>query len=445
MSDPSAAYASLPLRVVGRDLRVPLADGGAIPYVHLDYAASAPCLQRVRDDLDALLPWYSSVHRGAGFASAVCTEIYAASRGTVAAFVGARASDHTVFTRNTTDAIHLLASVLPRGTVVFGFASEHHANLLPWRRGAAVTLPLPSSPHEAVRILDRALSRTPGVHRLVAVTGASNVTGEIWPIAALAACAHRHGARILVDAAQLAPHRAIDITAMELDWVALSAHKMYAPFGAGALIGRADWLDDGAPYLAGGGAARRVTGVDIEWSTGPARHEGGTPNVLGAAAFASACRALAGVGMLAVARHEAVLLERAREGLARIPGIESFALWGPSSARIGIVAFNLRGWHHAHLAAVLSAEYGIGVRDGAFCAHSFIDALVGDRRGAVRASFGIGSQADDIDRLVAALVEIAERDPAESDERRQPRSESHAPPDLVRRFAAHGGPHFVGA
>src|SRR5688500_2593473 len=106
MSGPSAAYASLPLSVVARDLRVPLADGDSIPYVHLDYAASAPCLQRVREDLDALLPWYSSVHRGAGFASAVCTEIYAASRRTVAAFVGARASDHTVFTRNTTDAIH---------------------------------------------------------------------------------------------------------------------------------------------------------------------------------------------------------------------------------------------------------------------------------------------------------------------------------------------------
>ncbi len=411
-----ADAAELPLPLVGADLVVPLVTGERVRYVNLDCAASAPCLRAVHEAVTALLPWYSSVHRGAGFASAVMTDAYDEARAIVAELVGARPDDAVVFTRNTTDSLNLLAAALPADTTVVSFASEHHANLLPWRRGDSVLLPIPASPEEALARVDAALGAATARHRLLAVTGASNVTGELWPLAELAAVAHRRGARIAIDAAQLAPHRSIDVAALDADYLALSAHKLYAPFGAGVLVGRSDWLDAAEPYLAGGGAVRRVTVERTEWARGAARHEAGTPNVLGAVALAAACRTLGGVGMDAVAAHEARLLARATAGLARVPGLEILSMWGPSSPRVGIVAFTVDGWHPSALAAALSAEHGVGVRDGAFCAHPFVASLVGagpDGRspGAVRASFGVGTSTDDLDRLLCAVEELVARGP----------------------------------
>src|SRR5262249_31332910 len=150
----------------------------------------------------------------------------------------------------------------------------------------------PRSRDEALVRAEDALRRLSTRHRLLAVTGAGNVTGELWPLAELASLAHRHGARIAVDAAQLAPHRAIDLTALDVDYLACSGHKLYAPFGGGALVGRLDWLEAARPYLAGGGAIRHVTIDEVEWGNGPARHEAGTPNVVGIVSMAAACRAL---------------------------------------------------------------------------------------------------------------------------------------------------------
>ena len=402
-----------PLPIVGADLQVPLVFGGTVRYVNLDCAASASCLRSVQDAVQCLLPWYSSVHRGAGFAATVTTEVLAASRDAVARFLHARPDDAVVFTKNTTDALNLLAGALPDDTTVITFASEHHANLLPWRTGRHVHLLVPRSPEEALTRADVAFRAVRSRHRLLAVSGASNVTGELWPIAEFSTLAHRHGARIVVDAAQLAPHRSIDMTSLGIDYLALSGHKLYAPFGGGALVGRPDWLDAARPYLAGGGAVRRVTLADVEWTDGPARHEAGTPNVVGAAALAAACRALSRVGMASVSWHEKQLLEALSEGLRSIPGLEILSMWGPGSARVGIVAFNVKGWHPSALAAALSAEHGIGVRDGAFCAHPLLGALVGEGQvpAAVRASVGVGSTMTDIDRLIGALADLCARGP----------------------------------
>ena len=408
VATPSAAR-DLPLPVLGSELSVPLVTGEHARYVNLDYAASAPCLRSVYDAVATLLPWYSSVHRGSGFASTVTTEIYSAARASVAHFVGARPDDTVVFTRNTTDALNLLASALPPDTTVVTFASEHHANLLPWRRGRHVHLPVPRSTDEAIARAEAALAALPSRHRLLAVTGASNVTGEIWPLEALAQVAHRHGARFAVDAAQLAPHRAIDMAALDADYLAISGHKLYAPFGAGVLVGRRDWLDEAQPYLAGGGAVRNVTVDFTEWADGHARHEAGTPNVVGAAALAAACGALERAGMDRVAAHEAELLARLTSGLADLPGVEILSCFDaaghPPSERIGVVAFNVIGWHHGALAAALGAEYGVGVRSGAFCAHPLCATLAASS-GAVRASFGAGSTLAEIERFLAATTEL---------------------------------------
>ncbi|GAB3951907.1 aminotransferase class V-fold PLP-dependent enzyme [Micromonospora vulcania] len=390
--------------------------------INLDYAATAPCARAAADAVTELLPWYASVHRGAGALSRRSTLAYEQARQTIGDFFGARAEDHVIFTRNTTDALNLLARALPAGTTVVTFAGEHHANLLPWPRGS-VRLPVPTDPDGAVRALAAALTElrrdsNPALPVLVAVTGASNVTGERWPVAELARVAHRHGARIVLDAAQLAPHAPVDLLALDVDYLAVSGHKLYAPFGAGVLIGRADWLDAAPPYLAGGGATRHVGPAthDVTWVTGPARHEGGTPNLLGAVALAAvygadrrgpgrAGRPRAGAAGPAADRYRR---PAARGGAAHLRR---------GRARVGIVSFVVAGKDSAEVAARLAAEHRIGVRDGLFCAHPLARRLLAEAAGrtglrdlpptALRASIGLGSTTAQVDRLLAALAALS--------------------------------------
>ncbi|MGX1855671.1 aminotransferase class V-fold PLP-dependent enzyme [Streptomyces sp. NBC_01456] len=435
-----------PLPVLGRDVRVPLVTGGEVDYAALDYAASAPALQRVWDDVAAYAPYYGSVHRGAGYLSQLSTDLFENSRRTVAEFLGCRADDQVVFTRSTTDSLNLLAAALPQGTRVFVFETEHHASLLPWEQRAdvAVTyLSAPRTPQQAVEGLEKALAElaaSPAVAggepygpALVCVTGASNVTGELWPVRELAAAAHAHGARIVLDAAQLVPHHPVDLAELDVDWVAFSGHKLYAPFGCGVLAGRADWLRDAAPYLAGGGASRKVTrrvsgegagGVDVEWHTTAARHEAGSPNVIGAYAIASACQALTEAGFPELIAREQALIERVRAGLAEVPEVQVLSLFGADAARVGVLSFVVEGWNSSHFAAALSAEYGIGVRDGLFCAHPLVRTLLGSEPqdpgecgapeaapgerslNAIRVSFGAGTPEEHIDRFLHAVREL---------------------------------------
>jgi selenocysteine lyase/cysteine desulfurase len=383
--------------VAGSRLTVPLVDGRHVQYANLDHAASAPCLDAVQDAVNELLPWYASVHRGAGLASQVSTKVYERARHVVREFVGARGADEVVFTRNTTDALNLLARALPSKTSVIVFDTDHHAAILPWR-GPNVFRVTPTANVE--RDLDEALARTPTGPRLVVVTGAANVTGELWPVARLSAVARRHGARVALDAAQLAPHRPVDVRALDVDYVVLSGHKLYAPFGAGALVGRADWLRAAHPYLAGGGATRHVTERSVSWNYGPERHEAGSPNVVGAHALAVACQTLA-ANWDAVVAHEEALLDRLRTGLAAIPGVRQLSIFDDGAPRVGVVSFTVEGQDPGLVAAYLSAEHGIGVRDGAFCAHVAVNRLTGGR--AVRASLGLGSTAEHVDRLLTAL------------------------------------------
>jgi selenocysteine lyase/cysteine desulfurase len=385
---------------------VPLVQGGCARWVNLDYAASAPALQAVAAQLAQVLPLYASVHRGASYASQACTAAYEAARSQVAAFTGARDDDVAVFTRNTTDALNLLASAVP-GPVVY-LDIEHHANLLPWQERRDRLVPARGTLEETLAAVEAELARRPAA--LLTVTGASNVTGECLPLARLARIAHRHGARLAVDGAQLVPHRRVDLRDSGADYLALSGHKMYAPFGAGALIGRRDWLDAAPAWLAGGGSVREVTVDGVRLAAAPARHEAGTPNVLGAIALAAACRELAALPDGAVEAHESALLSLLDEGLAAV-GARVLRLWPDAPDRVPAVSFTVPGVPAARVAAYLSAEHGIGVRDGRFCAHPLL-ARLGADDGAVRVSLGLGSQADDIDRLIAALGQLSTAGPA---------------------------------
>ena len=396
------------LPVVGGSLQAPLIDGRVVRHVNLDYAASAPALQAVADHVTEVLPYYASVHRGVGYASQVSTNLFESARATIAAFVGARADDVTIITRNTTDSLNLLAGAVPTtgpgGGEVLVLDVEHHANLLPWTAGPHRVLPTADTVALTLATLEAALVERPAT--LVAVTGCSNVTGELLPIEPIVALAHAHGARVVVDAAQLAPHRRIDLSTLGVDYLAFSGHKLYAPFGAGVLIGRRDWLDTAAPYLAGGGAVRTVsTDGFADWAPAPARHEGGTPNVLGAAALAAACRTIEALPEGALETHEAALAQRLTAGLNSIPEVRILQVWADSADRVGVIGFTVAGHDSGRVAAYLSAEHGIGVRDGKFCAHPLL-ARLEVPEGALRASFGVGSRSDDADRLIAALREL---------------------------------------
>ncbi|MFF7940370.1 aminotransferase class V-fold PLP-dependent enzyme [Nocardia gamkensis] len=392
-------------RVSGDELRVPLVHGGSATYANFDYAASAPALAQVTDRVQQLLPYYASVHRGAGYASRISTECYEAARGSVSRFLDAADDQVVVFTRNTTDSLNLLASCVPGDTVVLDI--EHHANFLPWTKRGRRVVQAADTVEETIGRLVAELCSKPVA--LLAVTGASNVTGEVLPLERLATIAHQCGARILVDAAQLAPHRRISLRDTAIDYLAFSGHKLYAPFGAGVLVGKRDWLDAAQPYLAGGGAVREVRSDAAEWASAPQRHEAGSPNVLGAAALAAACDALGGIDAETLAAHEHRLADRLRDGLATIPGVQLLRIWIDSPDSVGIVAFILDDFAPGHVAAYLSAEHGIGVRDGRFCAHPLLARL--GLNGALRASIGLGTTSADVDRLIEAIAILARTGP----------------------------------
>ncbi|SDE31527.1 aminotransferase class V-fold PLP-dependent enzyme [Nocardioides lianchengensis] len=403
MPDPTFRAPLLPL--VGADTLVPVLDGRRMRQANFDAAASAPALREVADRVTEALPWYASVHRGAGYLSQVSTALYESARERIGAYVEARPDDIVVITRNTTDATNLLATVTPGPTLALDL--EHHAALLPWRLGAGSTVLTPApTVAGTLDLLDAELARTP--YALLVVTGASNVTGEALPVDRVVELAHRHGARVLVDGAQLLAHRRLSLAGSGVDYVALSGHKLYAPFGAGALVGRRDWLDEGRPHLAGGGAVTAVGTDSVSWASAPARHEGGTPNLLGAVALATACDVLAGAEH-ALDEHERALRGRLLAGLRTIHGLEVVRLWPEAGEPVGVVTFTVPE-DPTLVASVLAAEHAVALRAGRFCAHPLFERL-GLPAGALRVAVGAGTSSDDVDRLVGALRQVLSEGP----------------------------------
>ncbi len=422
--------------LVGADVRVPVLSGPPRRYINLDNAASTPALACVRETVDEFLGWYGNVHRGVGYKSRLSSWAFEQARDRVARFVGADPADEVVlFCRNTTEAINKLAHRYPfePGDVVLTTLMEHHSNELPWRRVARVV-------HVAVTLdgrvdeedLERKLSAHRGRVRLLAVTGASNVTGYINPIHDWARKVHEAGGRIVVDAAQLAAHRPISMKPKEdpehLDFVAFSAHKMYAPFGVGVLVGARRAFETGDPDIVGGGAVDIVSLESAYWTDLPDREEAGTPDIVGVVALARAIGALEEIGWEAILRHETDLTAGTLERFNAMPGILIYGDTDPAraSSRLGVIPFNVRGVPHALAAAVLACEWGIGTRDGCFCAHPYVRSLLHlsdgeaaqveksilarDRSevpGTVRVSFGLGSTAGEVETLCEALDAVA--------------------------------------
>jgi cysteine desulfurase/selenocysteine lyase len=419
--------------IVGIGTPVPVLDGTERPYVFLDNAASTPAFRRVVDRVVEFLPWYSGVHRGTGFKSLLSTEIFDRAHSAVAHFVGVDPATNTViFTKNTTECVNKLANRFrfSPDDIVVTTMMEHHSNDLPWRKYARVIhVGVMPDGHPDLEELSGVLKRHAGRVKLVAINGASNITGICAPIHTIAGWAHAAGAKIFVDAAQLAAHRAIsmrsDNDSEHIDFLALSAHKLYAPFGTGALVGPADFFEHGEPDAVGGGVVDIVTLDEVAWNHPPHKEEAGSPNVIGGIALAEAVTVLREVGLGKIEEHERDLLDYAYGKLRSMKGI---TLYGPTTDlrdKVGVITFNVDGMHHALVGAIMATEEGIGVRNGCFCAHPYVKHLLrvspeDDRRfteevmagnksnmpGMVRASLGCYSTRDDIDILVDALERI---------------------------------------
>jgi selenocysteine lyase/cysteine desulfurase len=326
--------------LVGDDLAVPCIDGVERRYVLFDAAASTPALPTVAERVQEFLPWYSSVHRGAGWKSQHSTNAYEEARDAALRFAGREGRDDVaILCRNTTEAINHLAYRLRLAPddVVVTTVVEHHANLLPWERAARRRyVECDAGGTFDAAAVAAALDDGPPP-RLLAVTGASNVTGWLPSIDAIVDLAHERDVPVLVDAAQLAPHHPLPT---EADYLAWSGHKMYAPFGIGVLVGPRSTFTDGDPFLAGGGAVDLVDLDESVWTDPPEREEAGSPNVLGAVALHAAVDEFERLGWPTIEDHDRRLGERLRRGSAPSTGFGSSdrpattsCRWRPSWSR----------------------------------------------------------------------------------------------------------------
>ncbi len=375
------------------------------PLVYLDSGATS---QKPAAVLTAEREYYerhnAAAHRGTHLLGEEATEIYEGARGCVAAFVGAASPDEIVFTKNATEAINLVAfgltGSLGPGDEILITEIEHHANLVPWQQLAlrtGATLRWFKALPDGRLDVDPSLvtART----KIVAVTGQSNVTGVIPPVAEIARLAHEAGALVLVDGAQSVPHHPVDVTALGADFLAFSGHKMLGPLGLGVLWGRSDRLDALPPFLTGGSMIEVVRMEETTFLPPPARFEPGVPPVAQAAGLAAAIDYLTALGMDNVAAHEESLTAHALDALQAIPGVR---IIGPDTTkdRGGAVAFGVAGVHPHDVGQVLD-ELGVAVRTGHHCAWPLHRAL--GCQASTRASFYIYNTHDEIEALADAV------------------------------------------
>jgi cysteine desulfurase/selenocysteine lyase len=383
-----------------------LVNGRSVAF--LDSAASA---QKPRQVLDAMREFYehsyANVHRGVYRLAERATTGYETARGKVAGFVNAPSEREVIFTRSATEALNLVAYAwgldnLGPGDVVVVTDLEHHSSFVPWqyvagRTGAAFkAIPIDESGELQLDALD-AIERE-GTVKVVASNLVSNTLGTVNPVRELAAWAHAREAIMVVDAAQAAPHRALDVQALECDFLAISSHKMCGPSGVGALWGRKELLESMAPFNLGGEMIRSVSMERTTWNELPYKFEAGTPAIGEAVGFGAAIDYVLDAGLASIEQHEHDLVEYALERLGEFAWVTTY---GPSpDRRAGIVSLNIDGVHPHDVAQVLDWE-GVAVRAGHHCTQPLMAKL--GVAATVRASFYLYSIPEEIDRLVEGL------------------------------------------
>ena len=408
MIRPASATAPLDVARIRADFPILQRQVNGRPLIYLDNAATT---QKPRQVIDALVDFYTTtnanVHRGVHTLSVESTDMYEAARERIGRFVGARSPEEIVFVRNTTEALNLVAvcwgrDQLKPGDEILATALEHHSNLVPWQRvaqetGARIRL-IHLTPDGTVDLEDYRQLLSPRT-RVVAIAHASNVLGTITDLAEVSDMAHRVGAIVVADGAQSVPNVPTDVTALGIDFLAFSGHKMLGPTGIGALWGRRELLEQMPPFLGGGGMIREVFEDRATWAPLPEKFDAGTPNVADSIALGVAADYLDRLGMPNVRAHE---IDVAGYALERLAGISDVDVYGPRdpSLRTGVVSFNLRGVH-PHDAGTVLDEAGIAVRAGHHCCQPLHRVL--DVAATLRASFYVYNTRDEVDALVDAL------------------------------------------
>ena len=379
------------------------------PLVYLDNTATS---QTPRCVVDAVTAGYyhtkANVHRGVHTLSVEATELLEATRRSVRDFINAPSAEEIIFTRGTTEALNLVASsfggmVLGEGDELILTDMEHHSNIVPWqllqqRKGFAIkVVPVTADGSLDLDALRRLI--TPRT-RLISVCHASNVLGTVNPIAEITALAHSHGIPVVVDGAQAVPHLNVDVQALDADFYAFSAHKMYGPTGVGVLYGRRELLEKMPPYQGGGEMIESVSWEKTTFAALPYKFEAGTPDFVGIAAFARAIDYMRSLGIGNIAAHEHELLDYTTARMMEIPGMRIF---GTAPGKCAIISFLVGHIHHYDMGMLLD-QLGVAVRTGHHCAQPLMHAL--GVEGVVRASFAAYNTIDECDRFLAALQRV---------------------------------------
>jgi cysteine desulfurase/selenocysteine lyase len=383
------------------------------PLVFLDSGASA---QKPRAVIDAMTRCmetaYANVHRGAYRLSELATDSYEAARGAVARFINAPDTREVVFTRNSTEAINLVAHSWGRGVMrpdqaVLISELEHHANIVPWQmlrdeRGNALRVCRVTESGE-LDMEDLAAKLADGKVGLVALAHMSNVLGTVTPVERVVAMAHAHGAKVLLDGSQAVVHRRVDVAAIGCDFYCFTGHKLYGPTGIGVLWGKLEHLDRMPPFLGGGDMIESVSFEKSTWAKPPARFEAGTPAIIEAVGLHAAIDYVNAIGMPAIEAHERALVDHAMRKLSDVPGL---TLLGRAQDRGGVFAFALDNAHPHDLSTLLDRA-GICIRAGRHCAEP-LHTRFGLEQGTARASFGLYTTPEEVDYLAGALVKARE-------------------------------------
>jgi len=381
--------------------------------VFLDSGASA---QKPRAVIDAMTRCmetaYANVHRGAYRLSEVATDAFEAARGAVARFINAPDVREVVFTRNSTEAINLVAHSWGRGVMrpdqaVLISELEHHANIVPWqmlrdKRGNPLRVCRVTDSGE-LDMEDLAAKLADGKVGLVALAHMSNVLGTVTPVERVVALAHAHGAKVLLDGSQAVVHRRVDVAAIGCDFYCFTGHKLYGPTGIGVLWGKLEHLDRMPPFLGGGDMIESVSFEKSTWAKPPARFEAGTPAIIEAVGLHAAIDYVNAIGMPAIEAHERALVDHAMRKLSDVPGL---TLLGSAQDRGGVFAFALDNAHPHDLSTLLDRA-GICIRAGRHCAEP-LHTRFGLEQGTARASFGLYTTPEEVDYLAGALVKARE-------------------------------------
>ena len=438
--DTEASYTIDNIReyVVGVDEPVELVNGTKQPLINFDNAATTPALKPVMDAVDEELKMYGSIGRGFSQKSNHSTDIYMETRETVMNFVGADTDSYTCFyVNNTTDGLNKLASALVESEddLVLCTRIEHHANDLSWRERCKVIY---AEVDEQGRVIyddiERLLTENEGKVKYVCITAASNVTGYVTDVHRVAKMAHEHGALIVVDGAQIVAHREFSMMGKtpeeNIDFFVFSAHKMYSPYGGGAVVGPWEILNEHMPEFYGGGIVKLVRDANVKYKSAPDVYEAGSPNYPGIVGMAKAMDILKEVGFDAISAHEQVLNRKLIDGLKTIDGIIIYGDTENIEDRVGVVTFNFDDINSFVLAARLSDIGGVATRRGAFCAHPYVWRLMGisdeqastyencidmNTPGMIRVSFGIYNTEEEVDKFIEILRSVVKEIRTSSD------------------------------